>query len=450
MKTDKLFNATYSFLIGFVLIMLGIIILLGRKWLYVNVVDLFILAIFILSLRQFLNYFIGKEKAKKINFIRSFINWLFCIISSIFKDIPLSILPIVFGLYLFLNSVIKLINGVIYFKEKANGYLTELTVGFIYLIIAIPIIFTPIKSIDIVLVILGIYILLLGINYLLDFISSVIPIHFKNKLKRHIRISTPAVLQAIIPYTVLKEINYLIDKENIDKPFVYEEKQEDIEPDIEVFIHISNRGYNRLGHMDICYNGEIIAYGGYDDDSLRLFSAIADGVLFTCSREKYIPFCIEHSKKTLFAFGLKLTEKQKESIEKTINDLYIDTYPWYSPYEKALANNKTKKKINKNDYDDYASRLYQTTQAKFYKFKKGKFKKFFVVGTSCCDLADHIIGKSGIDLLKMYGVISPGAYYEYLNREFYKKNSMVVSRKIYNSKNVDKKKVKEIFKGFSR
>ena len=50
----------------------------------------------------------------------------------------------------------------------------------------------------------------------------------------------------------------------------------------------------------------------------------------------------------------------------------------------------------------------------------------------------------------MNGVITPGTYYEYLNREFQKKNSMVISRKIYNQKNVDKKKIQEIFKGFSK
>ena len=50
----------------------------------------------------------------------------------------------------------------------------------------------------------------------------------------------------------------------------------------------------------------------------------------------------------------------------------------------------------------------------------------------------------------MTGIITPGTYYEYLNREFQKKNSMVISRKIYNNKNIDKKTVKEIFKGFSK
>ena len=32
----------------------------------------------------------------------------------------------------------------------------------------------------------------------------------------------------------------------------------------------------------------------------------------------------------------------------------------------------------------------------------------------------------------MNGIITPGTYYEYLNREFKKKNSMVISKNIYN------------------
>ena len=81
----------------------------------------------------------------------------------------------------------------------------------------------------------------------------------------------------------------------------------------------------------------------------------------------------------------------------------------------------------------------------------GKFKNYFVLGVNCCLLADSIIGKSGSDLLKMSGIITPGTYYEYLNREFRKKNSMVISRTIYNAESVNKKHgVKEIFKGFSK
>lgn len=447
MRSDKLFNVTNSLIIGICLIILGSLMCIGKDTLYINFVNLFLIVVLFLSMKQFLNYFVGKKKDQKMNFTRSFLNLLFCLICSLFKDIPLSILPIIFGLYLLLNSIIKFINYYILFKGKANGKLTEFVSGIFYLIVSIPIIFSPLKHLSVVLIIIGIYTILLGTNYIINFITFLIPKRVKNKLKRSIRISLPVFIESIIPYTVLNEINYQIDKENYDKPFVFEEKSLEIEPDMEVFVHISNRGFNRMGHVDLCYDGKVISYGNYDDESIRFFTMIGDGVLFTTKKEKYIPFCIEHSKKTIFAFGLKLTDTQKENINQTIDKIFDNVYEWNPPYVEALSK---KKKVNMNKYKDYSSRLYQTTKAKFYKFKTGRFKKYFTLGNNCCKLADHIIGKSGIDLLKMNGIITPGAYYEYLNREFQKKNSMVISRKIYNSKNVNKKTVKEIFKGFSR
>ena len=67
-------------------------------------------------------------------------------------------------------------------------------------------------------------------------------------------------------------------------------------------------------------------------------------------------------------------------------------------------------------------------------------------------LADSIIGKSGTDILKINGIITPGTYYEYLNREFQKKNSMVISKNIYNAQStgIEKLKNNKIFKGFSK
>lgn len=446
-KSDKLFNATNSLIIGIGLLLIGILMLVGRDTLYINFVNIFVIAILFLSIKQFVNYFVGRKKDKEISFTRSFSYLLFCVVISLFKDIPISIFPLVFGFYLLLNGVIKFISYYILFSEKANGKLVELVLGIVYFGLAFYIILAPIKRLNIVLLIIGIYILLLGINYIFDFVSFLIPKRVKNKLKRSFRITLPAIVEAIIPYTVLKEINYLLDKENMDKPFVFEEKNNDVVPDLEVFVHTSNRGFNRMGHVDLCYNGKVISYGNYDDESIRFFTMLGDGVLFKTDREKYIPFCIEHSKKTLFVFGLKLTDSQKKNIELAISKVFDSVYEWEPPYVKALAKRKN---ANMNKYRDYASRLYQTTKADFYKFRGGRFKNYFVLGTNCCRLADHIIGKSGIDLLKMTGIITPGAYYEYLNREFQKKNSMVVSRKIYNQQNVDKKTIQEMFKGFSK
>lgn len=447
MKSDKLFNATNSLIIGTSLFMIGILLIAGREWLYINVVNIFLIAILFFSLKKFFNYFIGKKKDKQINLTTSVLNLLFCFICSLFRNIPISILPIIFGIYLLINAIIKLINASILWKNKANGRLVETITFLIYFTVSISIIFAPIKNLSIVLLIIGIYILLLGINYIIDFISFIIPRKVKKKIKRNIRISLPAIIEAIIPFTVLSEINYLLDKENYDSYFPFEEKSVDVLPDLEIFVHTSNSGFNRMGHVDLYYNGQVISYGNYDDYSMRFFNMIGDGVLFTTDKDKYIPFCIEHSKKTLFVFGLKLTDRQKKNVDKAIHNIFDNSYTWASPYEEAKLKNK---RVKKDDYSDYASRLYQVTKAKFYKVKNGKFKNYFVLGSNCCRLADNIVGKSGIDLLKMNGVITPGTYYEYLNREFQKKNSMVISRKIYNQKNVDKKKIQEIFKGFSK
>ena len=446
MKSDKLFNATNSLIIGISLLIFGIIMCIGKDKLYINFVNIFLIVILFLSIKQFLNYFIGKKNKKKISFNQCFFNLIFCLIFSLFKNIPLSILPIIFGLYLLFNSTIKFINYYILLKSNANGKLTEISLGLIYLVVSIPIIFSPLKNLNKVLTIIGIYTILLGVNYIIDFITFIIPKRVKNKIRRNIRISLPVFIEAIIPYTVLNEINYLLDKDNYDKPFVFEEKSETIPADLEVFVHISNRGFNRMGHVDLCYKGKVISYGNYDDKSVKLKTMIGDGVIFTTTKEKYIPFCIKHSKKTIFVFGLKLTERQRKNIEKTIDKLFDNVYCWEPPY---LQEKGRKKLANANKHNDYASKLYQATNAKFYKVKSGRFKHYFVLGSNCCKLADYIIGKSGIDLLKMNGIITPGTYYEYLNREFQKKNSMVVSRKIYNSKNVNKN-LKTVFKGFSK
>ena len=292
-----------------------------------------------------------------------------------------------------------------------------------YIFIAIPILCAPLKNIEIVLTILGIYILFLSLTYLFDFIRYTTPEKTQNKLKRRIRITLPVFIEAIIPYQVLNEINALVDEK---QEFYVQTKKEKQTVDMTIFIHTAQNGFNRIGHVDICYKDNVISYGNYDNASFKLFETIGDGVLFTTKKEKYIPFCIKHSKKTLFSFGIHLNNLQKKNIENYLEELYKNTYEWYPP---IVTDTKKKK-----EYSDYSSCLYKETNAKFYKFKSGKFKKYFVMGSNCCLLADSIIGKSGTNILKMNGMITPGTYYEYLNKEFQRKNSMVITKEIYNEK----------------
>ena len=164
----------------------------------------------------------------------------------------------------------------------------------------------------------------------------------------------------------------------------------------------------------------------YDEKSKKLFESLGNGTLFkTNERDKYLKFCTTNSDKTIFAFGITLADKEKEKIEKRLKEIEDDTYPW---------NPKESKK------NSYAQKLVKKTQAKFYKFKSSNYKTYFLMSTNCVKLVDDVVGTTGSDLLTINGVITPGAYYEYLENEFKKKNSNVITKQIYSK---EKKAIKQ-------
>ena len=84
------------------------------------------------------------------------------------------------------------------------------------------------------------------------------------------------------------------------------------------------------------------------------------------------------------------------------------------------------------DYSDVSSQLYNDYSAKFFKFKRGNpFRTYYAMGTNCVKLADQLVGKSGIDILKVNGIITPGTYLDYLDRLYERGDSIVISRTLY-------------------
>lgn len=424
-KVGKMFELTVSLISGVLSILLGIVLIMFQDSFYFSVIDIIVFFFLVLGIKNFVTYFTKKGKDKDKSFIQSFSNLVFALFFSMFNKVPYSLFPIVVGLYFLVNAILQFIDLGIYFKNMGNILFSKTFYFLFYLIFGLILIIFPLKHINIFLKIVGSYLILIGIRLLSDAIFQKIPLRVKNRLKRRIRVTLPVVFECLIPYALLKEINEVLKIE--DKKFIYDIKKNDVVPDLEVIVHTSARGFNKMGHVDLYFNGEIISYGNYDESSRKLHELFGDGVVFTTTRDEYISFCIEHSKKTLFVFGIKLTNVQKRRIEKEITKLKDNLVRWFSPVEEDSS----------KEYKDYASCLYKKTKAKFYKFKTGNFKTYFTLGNNCCLLADQIIGKSGIDLLKMNGLITPGTYYEYLNREFMKKDSSVVSRYIYNQKRKD-------------
>lgn len=424
---------TNYFISGLAIIILGTIIMIGKIDLYMSVVELLVYAFLLLGISQLFTILLKKKKRSKDTFFSALINIVFAIVMVVFPSVPLSIIPLLFAFYLLFNSCVKAVNAYLLWRDKER-FLKDFFLFLFFFLTGITFLFSPLLHLPTILSIIGFYCIVIGLGEWKQLVLEMIPTSSKRKMKRSIHFTLPVFLEAFLPRRLLTEINHYFNdiKENHD--IVCEEKKESVTPDLEIFIHVAPQGFNQLGHMDIYFDGKVISYGNYDRPSYRMFDSIGDGVLFETNKEKYIPFCIKESNKTLIGFGLKLTDRQKASIRKELDKIKKDCYVWEP---RAMQDKKIGIKRKRSEYE-YVDYLYLDTGATFYKFSSGEFKTYFVLGANCTSFADRIVGKSGTDILKMVGIITPGTYLDYLDHEFLKKNSMVISKTIYNDVTKDK------------
>lgn len=415
MKNLKYINITNYLLSGIIIIILGILIIIGNQILYSRVIKIVAIIFLLRSLSELAGVIIRRKKFSKEKIISIVVNINFAIVLILFEKVSLSILPILFSLYLLLNSFIKIINFTLLMDSNKYKKYIELFFSIFFLISGVIIAVSPLIYLNNILIFIGIYCILLGLDSIKNFIFELIPI---SKKLKSIRISLPVILEAFTPIQMLNYINTYFNEEQECENIL---KSND-NYDLEILIHTSNKGSNALGHMDFYFDNKIISYGNYDPSSRKMLSLIGDGVLFEANKEKYIRFCIEHSSKTLIGFGIKLSEKEINNIRNEYKKIKDDTYIWD-------LNSIKNKKYSKC----YSKLLKRSIGAKFYKFKSGEFKKYFVCGANCTKFAEKILGGS-TGVLKMVGVITPGTYLEYLEHEYKRKSSNIVYKNIYNEK----------------
>ncbi len=335
------------------------------------------------------------------------------------KEKFLVLFPIIFGLYMLINGISKLMTYLV-FKNKENmNYYQVLLSSLIDFLFSYIMISNPSSQIDFLSVILGLYLILFSIQYFYDFLKECLPNKFNSK--RRIRITLPIIVAMLIPYEVLLKINKFLS--NWKTELTVSNKDTSGKVDLEILIHVRNDKVGMVGHIDLCYKGIVYSYGSYDNSSRKLFQSVGNGTLYEIKgKEKYIKYCNKYSDKTIFVFGLTLTDEQKEKVESKLRTIKKNAYRW------------TKDKIFESGENDYAMELVTLTGAKFYKFYKSSYKTYFIFFTNCVKLVDDVIGATGSDLLKINGALTPGTYYDYLDKEFKRQNSNVITKEIYTYK----------------
>ncbi len=412
---------------GLTIITLGIIVVIGSINLYNSVITLLVYAFIIFGISQLINFLLNKKIVRNSQTLfKIIINIVLGLIFLLFPKLPISLIPIVFSIYLLFNAIVKFINYSILAEVNLRSRLKELLFGLVFLIFSLFFLFYPTSKISIFVTIIGIYCIILGISKLFEFVIDILSDKLKLKVKKKLRMTLPILFEAFIPKRALKHINKYLDE------LIVETKKNNKDSDLQIFIHLSPYGFNQFGHMDIMFEGIIYSYGNYDKNSRILFTSLGDGVLFEIKeKEKYINFCINNSKKTILEYGIKLTLEEKDKLKGALNNILKDTIPWKP--DKC----KDKKKM------DYANKLLLATHAKFYKFAKGTYKRYFVFGVNCTYFVDMLMRNYVFEVLKIVGIISPGTYYEYLEENYRRKNSNVVSKIIYSKENIGDKCVED-------
>ncbi len=412
---------------GFLFVLLGLILMVTGTWLPVTVIRLVLFLAWIATVVDLLLRVFKKSQSTDtlgVALVKLLVLG-YLLGSNLATDIPIYVLALVIGVYQIFHASINLVTYVLYRKNKIRPRFRLLLDGLVLVFLGGTSLLSSTGNSVFQLFVLGAYFFLYGLSNIRDGFLFEEEIG-KNHLKRRVRMSLPIVLAALIPARTLAKINKFM-QENADE-------REDIHlgivksgktAELEIFVHTAETSlFSAIGHVDICYQGRVISYGNYDPSSETLFGMVGDGVLYFCDRDKYIDLCKRESQKTLFGYGIDLTPEMEKAVQKKLAELKQLTIPWEPSADKIMTGD------GKEDYT-YAYKIRHETDGELYKFIKSKFKSYFVLSTNCVLLADTIVGQAGTDILSPKGFIAPGTYQAYLNREFEKPNSIVVSKHVY-------------------
>lgn len=412
---------------GFLFVLLGLILMVTGTWLPVTVIRLVLFLAWIATVLDLVLCIFKKSQSTDtlgVALVKLLVLG-YLLGSNLATDVPIYILALVIGVYQIFHASINLVTYVLYRKNKIRPRFRLLLDGLVLVFLGGTSLLSSTGNSVFQLFVLGAYFFLYGVSNIRDGFLFEEEIG-KNHLKRRVRMSLPIVLAALIPASTLAKINKFM-QENADE-------REDIHlgmvksgktAELEIFVHTAETSlFSAIGHVDICYQGRVISYGNYDPSSETLFGMVGDGVLYFCDRDKYIDLCKRESQKTLFGYGIDLTPEMEKAVQKKLAELKQLTIPWEPSADKITTGD------GKEDYT-YAYKIRHETDGELYKFIKSKFKSYFVLSTNCVLLADTIVGQAGTDILSPKGFIAPGTYQAYLNREFEKPNSIVVSKHVY-------------------
>jgi uncharacterized membrane protein HdeD (DUF308 family) len=414
-------------LISIAVFIAGIILLLDVKLAWDILFTGISILIFIVGMMYVASLFLNKGQRK----FKDLGIGLLCILGGVFTyvypqflrgtfSLAMGLLGMVIGFFILLSSL-KL-------RQDGAPWIWTFFMALVYLFLGADMAFFTTTG-RIFGIIFGVYLIFFALNIFGDALVNLMKHNQQaQKAKKHIRVTLPLLIAAFLPMRMLKKVNELVEEEP-DALLLLSESAGDRNMDMEVFIHTKEGLIPGMGHVDASLGNTAYSYGNYDDSTWKMGGFFADGVLVEMPKEEHVKQALKVEKKVLMGYGLSLTPQQKKDVEDKLSELLAQAFSWEPLAEQA---DHGEIEGSPEDFGDVSSQLYNDAQASFFKFQKGnEFKTYYALGTNCVKLIDTLLGKTGIDLIKVNGIITPGAYLDYLDRLYERGDSIVVSRTLY-------------------
>lgn len=327
------------------------------------------------------------------------------------------------GLWMLGHGIILMINFYVRIRDRLPGAAGQFFASLASLVLAVFLIFSShwADKTALLSIFAGIYFCFYGLIGLAFHLVVTSP---RSTARRRYNwsYSAPVLLNALLPLHVYVSVRHLIKDSTLTN------LEGGNHEDLNVYIYLNAKGGESFGHTDISYQGKIYSYGCHDPKHRRLAGTLGDGVLIVSDEKKFLTEALHGENKIIISFGIRLNEDQKHILEHRIREIMSRAVPWKCALAEAEEAGETY-----DGFMDYASRVYAGTHADMYKFSRGKFRTYFVAYTNCVLLADELIRSNELLLIDINGLVTPGAYLSFLNTEYLKKNTIVVSRTLYKS-----------------
>ncbi|MGL6058309.1 MAG: HdeD family acid-resistance protein [Culicoidibacterales bacterium] len=344
----------------------------------------------------------------------------------IYPNVSTILVTILLSFWFFIDGVIKLIIAKQYHNSGEQNWWAMLLSAITSLIFVGLFMISNQFSTNLFLILVGVSFVFQGFSLILDnLFKGQTVAQTKNRVKGgYFFLRTETLKAALFPRKLMNRyrsaekegVNFqkYLDKQKIAKDIEQSSVQ------IEVFIHSWENDPFMMGHTDFAIGDLVLSYGTYDGSSIKFGGLICEGVLAVTTKAKYLQYAIEQENKVLLGYTINLTDQQIAQIQPALIELFANTFDWQPPI-------KTNPQAT-----DAASQLYAVTGATFYKFKSLRYKYYFALNSNCVRMTEQFLNRLGIKDPHIGGVLSPGDYLEFLEREVNSsEDTEIIARQIY-------------------